>query len=596
MFSSEQARLRMGGALGLAVLFMFVALYALASSKPSGAGLWFYTPLMFVIAVVIVFGIGWWKTFSVLDRYASEESELKSTACLEQLRKEVVPTFEQGLSWRFNSTPLFNLRYKETLRAFRRGVALSEIERGEAEGRYFAPEERYLRAMMDSALNLGIAGTFVSILLSLTQQSENGLSVGDLLAHLGPGLASGLSAVAFNISLRICHSTLLARQEALAESVDSVLEEELFAQMGTKLLSPDARLLEGLKPSLDRLLEGLQTPLRELTEQTRTLAHSSSQWGQTADRLENAFEGILNRENRIAKQHEERGDALSKRLSEEFAGISQALGSLVKTMQETHQKAIDDSLEKMQERYKIWMTRQRTEYSTWFDEAMANYRALSQEHFREVTLEMKETLNALRAELPDVLREGMEGAFDGVSRNLSDLQEASSEMASALDQTRQSSDRHLVQSGELHSRIEAWQERQLHDLERLQKVFGADLEGWRSRSETLLLQMGEFYPALQKREQERMEGVVGEGGRLTDAVGRVASEFANVEQRAQTLGDTAEKLTSTLRAQEERSAIEAEQLTQALERRLQQVSRETERLERAELESVEEEKASVNAT
>src|SRR5207244_1112999 len=117
----------------------------------------------------------------------------------------------------------------DTIRTVQRGASPSAGDLAESEERKLSGPERELRMYMDITLNLGIAGTFVAILVTLGQ--PQGLTAETLLAHVGPGMTSGLAAVIANIGLRLCHRALQDEQDHLAQRVDDTLAESLLARI-----------------------------------------------------------------------------------------------------------------------------------------------------------------------------------------------------------------------------------------------------------------------------------------------------------------------------------------------------------------------------
>lgn len=227
--------------------------------------------LGFAVGVFLIWLVGFVRTWIFLSQYNSEEANLEQTQSgLEQMAERFNANGAISLP-DLRTTPLLNRRIRDMLPALRRGALPASSDMADGEERRLSGPERELRMYMDIALNIGIAGTFVSILVTLAQTRAQGLDANTLLTHAGPGMTSGLAAVIANIGLRLCHRALQDEQDDLAQKVDDTLADSLLANIHRNAISPEDRLAEATKNTLETQNKETQAILDEQNKETQDI-------------------------------------------------------------------------------------------------------------------------------------------------------------------------------------------------------------------------------------------------------------------------------------------------------------------------------------
>ena len=409
----------------------------------------------------------------------------------------------------FSDTPLLQRRVVETLRAVRRGAAPLTGDMLDSEERKLSVGERELRTYMDIALNLGIAGTFVSIIVTLGQQQ--GLDANTLLAHIGPGMTSGLAAVVANVGLRLCHRALQDEQDSLVQHVDDTLAEVLLANIDRQVTSPEDRLAQSATKALqdqnasthkalldqstqfDRLLKDyarqigsilttqIQQPIQQIADHAGrlvghagALAQHSGTWAETASDLKIAHINFLNTQNEAQEQHEKRLDELFVQYRtglEEF--LQTANQSNSKHIQETHDftisllathtQSLTGMTEHLREQFIALQGEQEISHRRMTEAALASLGNAVEDRLTAIEERIAAVLVALENRLPSTLRDGVRDGLSETVALIDDVREQAAGLTHTITQISGNTDRQL-------QAYERWAERATDIQGRLEQV------------------------------------------------------------------------------------------------------------------------------
>ncbi len=461
---------------------------------------------LFALLVFAVWLFGFCRTLYFLNHYARESEAIPLAAGkltelaegIEERLKEGARSAPRSLS---PDTPLLDRRVKEIWRALRRGTPLLSGDMAESEDRQFPGPEREIRALMDIILNVGIAGTFVSILMTLTQ--AQGLTADTLLAHVGPGMTSGLAAVIANIGLRLCHRTLQDEQDALAVHVDDAVADYFLANVPKAVTCPEERLVaanelvaQSMQDALEyalakqnavtqktlveqaselnsllkehaRLISQVLTqqihePIQELAGHAGSLAQHSGTWSETAADLKSAHADFIGMHRDAHSRHE----AVISTLFEHHRA---SLDAFQDSARQDRQAAMKDTREAIHQQIEDHSAR----VTQLMDRLRAEFLAMSaeQEAINSRTTEagvnavgnaisaqlavvedrIGSTLDMVSARLPEALRSGVKEGLDETVALLDEVREQAAALTHLVGQVAGSADRHLTE----HKR---WQE------------------------------------------------------------------------------------------------------------------------------------------
>ena len=465
---------------------------------------------LFAVLVFAIWLRGYYCAWGYLAGYLREEEALEGVGeNLQALAEDVKNHVKEG-KWAapvfsFPNAPLLNRRVKHIWAALQRGAPLLGSDMTESEDRHFPGSERELRTYMDIALNVGIAGTFVSILITLGQ--PEGLTAEKLLAHIGPGMVSGLAAIIANIGLRFCHRALQDEQDALAEQVDKTVLERFVFELPKVITSPEERLAVAATNLADRAIEKLeaqnaatqkalsdqagrfdallkeyarqigavltqqvQHPVQQIAEHAQTLATHTGALAQhsgtsaaTAANLKTAHVAFLDTQKQAQEQHE-------KRVAELYAQFCAGLDAFLQAAGQAHNARIQEtqeftrSLLTMHGQSLIGMAEHlRNQFVNLQVEQEAAHRRVTESALaalgdavttRLTAIEERASalLIALESRLPSAVREGVHDALSETTALLDTLREQTAGLAHAISQISQSADRHLQAYEQWHGR------------------------------------------------------------------------------------------------------------------------------------------------
>ncbi len=335
-----------------------------------------------------------------INSYANEEKYINKNECFEILlelaeneisiaknetsAKSVSKTVNEAFGENKQDMMLLAGRIEGVIQTFRRGAPMLLMDFAEVEDRHFPRSERKLRALMDIVLNIGIAGTFLSLIFTFTGKATSFESSVILLSHIGPGLISGLAGIFANVALRICHTILLNAQDRLAEQVDNVIDECFLSNIPRKYISPVDRLTdvfsnkfgEMLNTLADILTKQLTTVMNKINEQfvvmtehTGMIAESSSEWGKIAEKLEQGFINFMREQEHTFQQWRSSSDEIRKACDDSITSLNKTATNLlnnqeaesnlmIKQLTETHVEWVKQLLINEKETRKDWIRTQ----------------------------------------------------------------------------------------------------------------------------------------------------------------------------------------------------------------------------------------------
>jgi hypothetical protein len=346
------------------VIFIALIFYSILQFRTSHFTFGTATPLLFAVVILLIYRSQVSKIGRTRARYDLEIKELES--CVDSLgslvsgEKEIaansildknlnnIPAPAQVVQSALDGkpVPLLKSRLVETIRMVRRGSPLESADMSIGDELILAPPERSLRAAMDTVLNLGIAGTFLSIILTMFPRSASAITSETLLDHIGPGLISGLVGVWTNVCLRMLHGDLLSAQEWLTEEVDTCISDYFILKLGKKITCPEERMVTIIWSRLQKqtqsiigeVTKDLIDPVKSISKSAGDIALYSGTWAEVASDLKNALLGFINKEEIVNQKHEKQMDELFR--SQEIS-LSDFLSKL-----ETEQKQLHTETEK----------------------------------------------------------------------------------------------------------------------------------------------------------------------------------------------------------------------------------------------------------
>jgi len=317
------------------------------------------TPLLFAVVILSIYFVKYKRILSCLNGYANEVNDLGN--CTNDLMKLVGykenVTYISILEEKMNniqslpdavnktlenrSTPLLANRLVETIRIIRRGSLLENEQLSMADDSILSPPERSLRAAMDTVLNLGIAGTFLSIILTMFFHSASDITPEMLLDHIGPGLISGLVGVWTNVCLRMLHGELLSAQEWLVSAVDTCISDNFILKLGKEITCPEERT----KLKLQEVTKDLNDPVKSISISAGDIARYSGTWAEVASDLKNAYLGFIKKEEIVNQKHEKQLDELFRSQEISLSDFLSKLESEQKQLRTETEKYLNASIQ-----------------------------------------------------------------------------------------------------------------------------------------------------------------------------------------------------------------------------------------------------------
>ena len=453
---------------------------------------------VFALFVFALWLRGYWRSWYFLSQYAREERALPET---KSKLEEMAGNAAQG-SWQPSSfqsiAPLLDRRFTQTWRALQRGAPLLSGDMAESEDRYFPGPEREIRTYMDIALNVGIAGTFVSILVTLGQ--PQGLTADTLLAHVGPGMTSGLAAVVANIGLRICHRALQDEQDLLAGQVDEAVSTSFVDRLPRAITSPEERLVTATRKTLDEqsvlfnaqlkqymgqlgnlLAQQIQQPVQKVADtigvlaaHTGALARHSGSWAETAADLKTAHTGFLQAQSDAQAEHEKRLTALFGEFAVTLASLAtaakkansdavQETQAFTRQLLEGHTVALTAMTEHLQTQFIALQTEQEATHQRLTARSLAALTGAVDGRLAAMDSNIGGVLASLESRLPETLRVGVQDALSETVALINSVREQTAELAHLIGQISGNADRQLLA-------YERWNERAMSVQGRLEQV------------------------------------------------------------------------------------------------------------------------------
>ena len=491
------------------------------------------------IFALSVFGLwlwGYYRALCFLNLYAREEAAIPQAATALTSFAQDVNVHAKAGDWRappsLAAAPLLDRRLKQITLALRRGAPLLSGDMSDSEERHFPGPERELRTYMDIVLNTGIAGTFVSILMTLGQ--PQGLTAETLLTHVGPGMTSGLAAVIANIGLRLCHRALQDEQDALAAHVEDALNESLLCSLPKSVTSPEDRLVSATERVIDDtqgmivhaldkqnvatqkiladqstqidavlkeyaltvgqiLTRQVQQPIHQIAVNTEALAtqagelvRHSGTWAETTADLKAAHLAFL-------KMHREAHERHEASMSELFTRYRESLDTFLETAKEAnragmaenheiyrrqlkdHEAAVASLLNSFQERFATLQAQQEAVHRRLTDAALESFGTAVETRLAAIEQRVAATLGGVEARLPDAVRMGINDALGQTVLLLDAVREQAAGLTHTVAQVSHNADRQLLA-------YERWQERAAGVQSRLEQVV---IDGQAAQSEMI---------------------------------------------------------------------------------------------------------------
>ena len=443
-------------------------------------------------------------------------------------------------------TPLLTRRLTSLVRAVRRGAPLLETDYARSEDRYFPAPERKVRSLMDIALNTGIAGTFLSLLLTFTNR-DTSLTADTLLAHLGPGLISGMAGVFCNVSLRLGHGALIERQDALADRVDWLVAEHFVHLLPKVLTSSEERLADAVRQHVTVLGELLTTQLKEpigaIKEQVSRLADSagalekhSGVWGLTATSMKNDISLLLS-EN--TKQQLKNAKVL-----DQFVRDYEARAT-------THQNDLKTWAEELltEEQEKRLTQNQEIVQS-----ALTAYNKAAETYLTRVTEHVAEMMTGAKEAFAGAVKESLSGALSESATLVDDLRTEAGKLAAHLDQIGKSTERQLAAQ---RAGVEGWEARATEGQDRWERILtGAQtaqaelMADWQRSAGESLRSIRTALEVAATASREGNEALAGEIAGLQKRVTDIAEPLRQTEQAFTSVGQTLTSASETLKEAE----------------------------------------------
>ena len=468
--------------------------------------------ILFASVSLVVFAVwlrGYVRSVSFLSRYAREEAALpKAKTALEAFAREV----EAG-NWNRQSlaadTPLLERRLIQAERALHRGAPLLSGGRSRSETQDFPGPEREIQTWKNIALSIGIAGTFVSLLITLGQ--PQGLGADTALAYIGSGTIGGLASVIAALSLQLCYRALQDEQDFLADEAEQALDEGFVATLPTAVTSPEERVVTATRElamhatsTLEKqtaatqvtlaqqaeqydtllkafarqittmLLQQVQQPMQQIADHTQALAQHSGTWAASVSDLKAAHLSILNAHKEGQAQHEQR-------LATTFAQYHKALdlslqvvkqandGALQQTQEFTKRLAalqmqeLKDMTAQWQRQFAAVQTEQEAVHQRLTEAAITAMGGAVETRIATLDGRVAATLATLESRLPNTLRDGVQAGLSETILLIEAVREQTAGMAHTLGQISGNADRQL-------QAYERWNERAMNVQGRLEQV------------------------------------------------------------------------------------------------------------------------------
>ncbi len=512
------------------------------------------------LIVFVLWAWGYYRTFCFLAQYGREAAALiepQTREALKQLASQV-NAGQAGDLPDFSSAPLLRRSVKETLRAVRRGAFPSADRLAESDERALSSPERALRTYMDIALNIGIAGTFVSILVTLGQ--PQGLTADTLLAHVGPGMTSGLAAVVANVGLRLCHRALQDEQDALAEQVDDTLADALLANIHRIAISPEERLAQATAKALtdqsgrfDTLLrqyagqigsiltQQIQQPIQQIADHARLLAvHSgalaqhSGTWAETASDLKAAHSAFLTAQSDAQGQHELRLttafaqyrhglDAFLQTAKQSNTEAMQGTQAFTHRLLEEHTLALTGMIEHLQAQFVALQAEQEAAHLRITARTLTAFTSAVDARLTEMDGRVAAVLSSVEQRLPETLREGVHGGLSETVALIDAVREQTAGIAHQVAQISGNADRQLLAYERWHDRAMSVQGRLEQVVNDGQSAQAALLAGWQAEAATTLDGVRAAFDATAHEAQSGFTRLADGLGPLTEVLQRLQS-------------------------------------------------------------------------
>ncbi len=465
--------------------------------------------ILFSLLVFAVWLWGFCRSVRFLNLYAQEEAALpKAKTALEAMAQEV----EAG-NWNRQSlaadTPLLDRRFTPVWRALHRGTPLLSGATVENEDRPLPGPEREIQTYRILALQGGIAGMFVPLLITLGQ--PHGLTADSLLAHIGPSLTSGFAAVLANIGLELCCRAVQEEQILLFSEADEAVFESFVSLLPKYILSPEERvvaathdlalhatatlekqaaatqvalaqqaeqydtLLKGYARQIATiLLQQVQQPIQQMADHSGALAKQSATWATSVSDLKTAHAAILKAHTDGEAQHEQR-------LATTFAQYHKALdlslqvvkqandGALQQTQEFTKRLAalqmqeLKDMTAQWQSQFAAVQGEQEAVHQRLTEAAITAMGSAMETRIATLDTHFAATLTAVEKRLPTTLRDGMQEGLAETILLINSVREQTASMAHTLAQISGNADRQL-------QAYERWNDRAMSVQGRLEQV------------------------------------------------------------------------------------------------------------------------------
>jgi hypothetical protein len=465
---------------------------------------------VFALIVFAVWLRGYLRSVQFLSRYAHEEAALpKAKTVLEAMAHEV----EAG-NWNRQDlradTPLLDRRFARVWRTLRQDAPVVAAERAESpDDSPLSRPEREIRSYRDIALGVGIAGTFVSLLIALGQ--PQGLTADTLLTQAGAVLSGGLAGAVAGMGLGLCHRTLQDEQDLLTDQVDRTIAESFVAVLPKAVTSPEERMAAATQElamhatvTLERqtaatqviltqqaeqydtllkafarqittiLLQQVQQPIQQIADQSTVLARHSGTWAAAVTELKTAHVALLNAQKEGQAQHEKRLDTtfaqyhkaldLSLQVVQQAnAAALQETQAFTKRVAALHMQEMTEMAAQTQNRYTALQAEQAAVHQRLNEAAIAAMGGAIETRLATLDERVANTLTALESRLPLTFREGMHEGLAETILLIDSVREQTAGMAHTLGQISGNADRQL-------QAYERWNERALSVQGRLEQV------------------------------------------------------------------------------------------------------------------------------
>jgi len=481
---------------------------------------------LFALLVFAVWLRGFLRSVRFLSQYAKEEAALpQAKTALEALAK-AAGTGDWKRGSFTEDTPLLNRRLIHLFRAFQGGTPLLSTNMGESKDREFLGPAREIRTYMDIALYVGVAGMFVSILLTLGQ--PQGKTADILLAHIGPAVSSGLAAVIATIGLRLCHRAMQDQQDILAAEVDKAVFENYVAFLPDSVNLPEERVIaatrdlalhatatlekqaaatqEALTKQAEQydiyqkayarqissiLLQQIQQPIQQLADQTKALTQNSATWAASVTDLKMAHAAFLKAQTDGQTQHEQRLTATSAQyhraldlslqaVAKANADALQQTQELTKRLAALQMEEMKALTEQMQGRYAALLGEQEAVHQRLTEAAIAAMGGAIEARVATLDDRVAATLAAVESRLPTTLRDGVHEGLVETIQMIEAVREQTAEMAHTLAQISGNADRQLQAYERWNARAESVQGRLEQVVTDGQAAQAAQLSRWQT--------------------------------------------------------------------------------------------------------------------